>query len=250
MLREDYLLHGPERLGDVELIALLLGTGAGGRTARAIATALLDTYGNLGTLASTAPHALARVRGVGTVRAIRLHAALQLGRRAHTQLAARGGTLTTAEDAASWLAPGLQALKQEELHALYLDRKLRPLCLRRLTAGNDAHTVVDSRQILKLAVEVGASAFVLAHNHPSGDPEPSHADMEVTRAVADAAAIIGVTFLDHLVVGGGRWVSIAQRGMPESRYLPAPTLAAAPRGPAAPRRPRRGAATGDEANAP
>ncbi len=221
MLREDYLLHGPERMGDVDLITLLLGTGAGGRSARAIASDLLDTHGNLATLATIPPQAIARVRGVGVVRALRLHAALQLGRRAHAQTLARGGSLCTAEDAASWLAPALQGLKQEELHALYLDRRLRPICRRALTVGNDAHTVVDSRQILKIAVEVGACAFVIAHNHPSGDPEPSYDDIEVTRAVAAAAAVIGVTFLDHLVVGGGKWVSLAQRGIPEIQQAPA-----------------------------
>jgi DNA repair protein RadC len=221
MLREEYLLHGPDHMGDVDLIALLLGTGAAGRSTRSIATDLLDTYGNLSTLSATSPQAIARVRGVGVVRALRVHAALQLGRRAQTQTLARSGALTTAEDAASWLAPALHGLKQEELHALYLDRRLRPICRRALTVGNDAHTVVDSRQILKVAVEVGACAFVLAHNHPSGDPEPSQEDLEVTRVVAAAAAVIGVTFLDHLVIGGGRWVSLAQRGMPEVHQAPA-----------------------------
>ncbi len=213
MLREDYLLDGPDRLGDADLLALLLGTGAGGLSSRAIAASLLDTYGDLATLATVAPQAIARIRGVGTVRALRIHAALQLGRRALAQGASRKGSLVTAEDAARWLAPALQGLAREELHALYLDRRLRPICRRVLTVGNDAHTVVDCRQILKVAIEVGASALVLAHNHPSGDPEPSPDDILVTRAVAEAADVLGVSFLDHLVVGGGRWVSLAERGM-------------------------------------
>lgn len=220
MLREDYLLNGPDRIGDVELLALLLGTGAGGRSARVIASELLDSHGDLANLAALTPQALGRVRGVGVVRGIRLHVALQLGLRANAQMLALGGALTTAESAASWLAPGLQGLRQEELHALYLDRRLRPICRRTLTVGNDAHTVVDSRQILRIAVEVGASAFVIAHNHPSGDPEPSQEDLAVTRVVAAAASVVGVAFLDHLVVGGGKWVSLAERGVPEVRQPP------------------------------
>ena len=110
-----------------------------------------------------------------------------------------------------------------------LDRRLRPICRRQLTVGNDAHTVVDARQILKIAVEVGASALVLAHNHPSGDPEPSFEDVQVTIAVAAAAEVIGVSFLDHLVVGGGRWVSLAARGIPELRQrAPVPAMVCAP----------------------
>ena len=232
MLREDYLLHGPERLGDADLLALLLGTGAGGQTARAIAAELLDTYRDLATLSAVAPQAIARVRGVGTVRALRIHAALQLGRRTAVQSNLREGPLRTAEDAATWLAPALQGLRREELHALYLDRRLRPICRRQLTVGNDAHTVVDARQILKIAVEVGASALVLAHNHPSGDPEPSFEDVQVTIAVAAAAEVIGVSFLDHLVVGGGRWVSLAARGVPELRpRAPTPAMVCAPQSP-------------------
>lgn len=213
MLREDYLLHGADTLGDADLIALLLSTGAGGRSAREIAAGLLDDYGDLGALAAVSPHALARVRGVGTVRALRLHAALQLGRRAHARVSAKPGPLRTAEAAASWLAPALGGLRQEELHALFLDRKLRPITRRRLTVGSDAHTIVDSKTILRVALEVGATAFVLAHNHPSGDPEPSVEDVQVTRVVAAAADAVGVSFLDHLVIAGGRWVSLAERGV-------------------------------------
>ena len=92
--------------------------------------------------------------------------------------------------------------------------------------------MVDARQILKIAVEVGASALVLAHNHPSGDPEPSFEDVQVTIAVAAAAEVIGVSFLDHLVVGGGRWVSLAARGVPELRpRSPTPAMVCAPQSP-------------------
>lgn len=209
MLRESYLLHGPERLGDAELLALLIGTGAGGRSPRAIAAELLDTWRDLPTLAATAPQALARVRGVGTVRALRLHAALHLGRRAGA--AELPAAVRTAADAAATLMPALQGLRHEELHALYLDRRLRPIGCRALTVGNDACTVVDGRQILRLAVELGAPSFLLAHNHPSGDPEPSPEDLQVTRTVAAGARTLGLRLVDHLVVGAGQWVSIAAR---------------------------------------
>lgn len=212
MLREHYALYGPDGLGNTDLIALILGTGAGGRSTTCIAAELVDSWPELHSMARVSPQSLARVRGVGMVRALRLQAALQLGLRAHVDTAPRAACLRTCEDAAGWLAPALQGLAQEELHALYLDRRLRPLCRRIVTVGNDAHTVVDCRQILRVAIEVGAAALVLAHNHPSGDPEPSREDVQVTKAVAAAAEIVGVSLLDHIVVGGGRWISLAQRG--------------------------------------
>lgn len=221
MLREHYTLYGPDGLGNADLIALILGTGAGGQSTTRIAADLLDSWPDLRSMAQVSPQSLARVRGVGMVRALRLQAALQLGIRAQLDANPRPVCLRTCEDAAGWLAPALQGLFQEELHALYLDRRLRPVSKRVLTVGSDAHTVVDCRQILRVAIEVGAAALVIAHNHPSGDPEPSREDVQVTQAVAAAAGVVGVSFLDHIVVGGGRWVSLAQRGCVEPGRGPA-----------------------------
>jgi len=86
------------------------------------------------------------------------------------------------------------------------------LHLRRLTVGNDALTIVDPRQVLRPAVQLSASSVVVAHNHPSGDPTPSREDLEVTARLAHAARIVGVRLLDHLVLGAGRFVSLAEQG--------------------------------------
>ncbi len=214
MLHERYLRDGPACLGDSDLLALALG---GGRfEAARVAADVLDAWPDLHDLARASPNALVRFPGVGPAGALRVHAALHLGLRARER-APGPPSIRSCEDAAGWLAPPLRGLRHEELHALYLDRRLRPLCRRRLTVGNDGTTIVDARQILRPAIEVGATAFVLAHNHPSGDPEPSRDDLGATRAVSAAADVVGVVLLDHLVVGGGRWVSMAQRGLLEVR---------------------------------
>ncbi len=210
--RERYLLAGPEGAGESDLLALLLGTGAGGRTARVIASELLDRFGGLRGLATAPPGALAAVRGVGPARAVRLHAGIALGQRARADTPPTVTPVLDAHDAARWFTPALEGLDHEELHALYLDRRGRPLAYRRLTAGSDAATVVDPRQILRPAVELGATSLIIGHNHPSGDPEPSPEDIRVTRALASAGKVLGVALRDHLVVGGGRWVSLGSRG--------------------------------------
>ncbi|MES2645010.1 MAG: DNA repair protein RadC [Myxococcota bacterium] len=210
--RERYLLAGADGAGASDLVALVLGTGAGGRTARAIATDLLDRFGGLRGVATAPPAALAAVRGMGPARAVRLHAGMMLGQRARADAPPTLTAIADATDAATWFTPALEGLDHEELHALYLDRRGRPLAYRRLTTGSDAATVVDPRQILRPAVELGAVYVILGHNHPSGDPEPSVEDVRATRIVASAGKVLGVTVRDHLVVGGGRWVSLGSRG--------------------------------------
>ncbi len=215
--RERYTLEGPDPFGPVELLALVLGTGAAGRPAPAIAAELLETFGGLAGIAQAPPAALARVPGVGPARAVRIHAACQLGRRVAPAPPRR---VTCPSDAAAVLAPRLGGLPHEELHALYVDRGGRLLAVRRLTTGNDRSTIVDPRQALRPAVACGAGALILGHNHPGGSADPSPEDLAVTRRVGEAADLLGCVLLDHLIVAGdgSRWTSLAERGhLPRSR---------------------------------
>ena len=211
--RERYASGGPDGLGDVELVALLLGTGAAGRSTLCIAGDLVSRFGGLRGLARAEPAELQGVPGVGQARAVRVHAALEVGRRAQVEGGARPEPVLTPDDAARWLRPALADLPHEELHGLYLDRRGRPLARRLLTRGSDGFTVVDPRQVFRPAVALGAVSVVLAHNHPSGDPTPSAMDREVTRRAGKAGAVIGVQLVDHLVVGGTQWRSLAEDGV-------------------------------------
>lgn len=217
MRRERYLLEGANPLGDAELVALVFETGAGGRSALEIASELVERSGGLGPLARMQPQEWLDVPGVGAARAVRLHAAIEIGRRAVAG-GALGDPITSAKDAYDALGPSLQSLVDEELHGLFLDRRHRPLARRRLTHGSDGLTVVDPRQVFRIAVGVGASAVILAHNHPSGDPTPSAQDRDVTERMARAGRILGISLLDHLVVGRGTWVSLGATG--ELRPMP------------------------------
>ncbi len=192
--------------GDIELLAALLGVPLGS------AATLLDRVGGIAALLRTNPTDLARLPGVGPRRAIRLTAAAQLGRRVCDPTVDTRVPVLDARTAHAHLAPAMTGLADEELHALYLDRRNRPLERRRLTVGSDRFTVVDPRQIFRPAVSLGAAAIVLAHNHPSGDPTPSPQDREVTRRVVAAGRVLGVTLLDHLVIGHGGWVSMRESG--------------------------------------
>ena len=149
--RERYEAEGPARFGDAELLALVLGTGTAGRSSLAIAASLLDRFGGLAGVAVRQPQELRTVPGVGPERAVRLHASLEAGRRS---LLRDLGTRPVTSPFEAWmvLEPALRSREHEELHALYLDRRRRPLARRRLTLGSDTHTVVEPRQVFRLAV--------------------------------------------------------------------------------------------------
>ncbi|MFT4624875.1 MAG: DNA repair protein RadC [Myxococcota bacterium] len=223
--RERYLHEGPGRFGDAELLALVVGTGAAGRSALEIAAGLLDRFGSVYGIGAALPQELSAVRGVGPVRAIRLHAALCVARRAHPPTDP-ASPVCCAGDAYAALGPDLQGLPHEELHALYLDRRRRPIARRVLTRGSDGFTIVDPRQIYRPAVALGAGAVVLAHNHPSGDPRPSVQDIDVTERVARAGRVLGAPLLDHIIVGGSAFVSLAEQGQLPSWTTPLPAWTA------------------------
>ena len=201
-LATTYRLHGPEGLGDVDLLALILGHRPG-------AVLLLEAFGSLSAIAAATPAALAAQ--VGAARAARLHAAFALGRRA-LEAGTPRARVRSASDAGAWLVPRLAGLDHEELHVLFLDQRQGVIAARRMSSGGIDQTVVDVRAILGEAIRVAARAIIVGHNHPSGDREPSREDLLVTRRLAEGAAILGMNLLDHLIVAGGSYASMAERG--------------------------------------
>ncbi len=202
MTLTPYARYGPDELGSVELLAVALGD-------RALASELLEQCGDASSLLAASPATLART--LGATRAGRLHASFALARRALSEPPVRA-RVTSANDAAAWLVPRLTGLAHEELHALFLDRRCGILAIRRMSQGSPDHTLFDVRHILGEAVRAGAFAILVGHNHPSGDPEPSCDDLLATKRLAEGAALLGLELHDHLVVGAGRWVSMATRG--------------------------------------
>ncbi len=210
--RERYTLLGPEQSTDAELLALILGVGAAGKSTLELGQSLLERFGDLPGVSRAPVEALRRVPGVGPARAVRLHAALQAGRRA-TRGAHRPPELVrTPDQAFEMLRHGLEDRDTEELHALYLDRKGRVSALIMLSRGSEGATVADPTQVFRPAVQCGAQAVILAHNHPSGDLAPSDADLMVTRRLLAAGRLLGIELTDHLIIGRGCYVSLRNEG--------------------------------------
>ncbi|HEX3775201.1 MAG TPA: DNA repair protein RadC [Polyangiaceae bacterium] len=199
-LRERALAFGVQGLADVDLLTLLLGTGSAGESVALSAAHLLDHCGGLEGITRLGPHALAR-RGVGPAKATRIAAAVELGRRALLKaLAEEREIFDCFEDVVRWARPRLCGLEHEEVWLLSLDGRYGLKSARRIAQGGLHGCALLTRDVLGPALRDGASAIVLIHNHPSGDPAPSPEDIAMTRAVRVAGELVGVPLIDHVVV--------------------------------------------------
>lgn len=204
--RERLWSHGPDALGDAELLALLLRQGRTGESALEMATALLAETGGLRGLAAARPEELARRPGVGVAKAAALVAAFQLGRRvADTTVDAC--ELREAADVAEAVRPLLADAQRERIVVLVCDARnhLRHRVV--IGEGTIDRSPMPVREVLNAVLRHDGRAFAVAHNHPSGDPEPSLADRRATTALMEAATTVGLRFLDHVVVAGNAWAS-------------------------------------------
>jgi DNA repair protein RadC len=214
--RERALDDGIERLGDADLVALLLGTGGGGLRVDALAQLLLDGAAGVEGLSRLGPHAIAAWPGVGAVKALRLASAFELARRAHERRARPRAQVKSSAEVAAYAAARLGALDHEQMWIFTLDGRNGLRSVRRVAEGGLHGCSVAARDILRAALTDAASAIVLVHNHPSGDPAPSSEDVAMTRAVEVAGAAVGVPLVDHVIVSGdGRHASLLDLGLME-----------------------------------
>jgi DNA repair protein RadC len=207
--RERLLDGGPDRLSEVELVALVLGS-AGPTPALRTAEELLARFGGAGELARLPARELSRC-GLGAARAARLAAALELGRRAQTPRL-RELSLATPADVFRWARPRLGHLTREVFHVLLLDARHRIVADRRVAEGGLSSCAISPRDVFEPAIREAAPAVIFVHNHPSGDPTPSRDDVALTRRLRDAATMLGVALVDHVVVADGGYVSLLEAG--------------------------------------
>ena len=213
MPRERAAREGLGALEDRELLALLLGTGHGGRAAVELADDVLDlAQGCLGNLASWPIEGLTLVHGIGRAKATLVAAAMELGRRRQHGQARIGTQMTSSRDVHRRFVSRLGDLQHEEFWVVLLKRSnhvLAELCISR---GGLTGTVVDPKVVFGRALAMRAAAMVLVHNHPSGNPKPSAADRSLTATLCKAGEFLDLPVLDHVIVGGDAFVSFADQG--------------------------------------
>lgn len=211
--RQRLLKAGAEALSDAELLAVCLGTGDGRRDVLAFSRGLLQTFGGLRGLLRAPPARLVAVRGLGPARAALLKAVLALGERHAEAGIVDRPLLSDTRAVRHYLQHKLAAHEREVFACLFLDARHRLLGFENLFLGSVDRASVHPREVLKRALAHNAAAVVLAHNHPSGHPEPSPSDLRLTEELRQLLAQIDVRVIDHVVVGHGATVSLAERGL-------------------------------------
>jgi DNA repair protein RadC len=211
--REKLSRAGAHALGDNELLAILIGSGIPGGNALALANEILEGVGGLLGLLRATREELLQVRGVGEARAAQLLSAFELGRRVLTRQAGERKQIRGPRDVAEQLLPQYGARAIEQFGALLLDTRHRVLRTTLLSVGSQDGTSVQPREVFRQAVLASATAVILFHNHPSGDPSPSQEDVSLTLRMAAAGELIGVAVVDHVILGDGRFYSIKESGI-------------------------------------
>lgn len=201
--RERLLQQGAEALSDAELLAIFVNTGLRGENAIQVATRLLRDSKSLRALSRRGARDLAAVRGLGPAKAAHIAAAFELGRRA-----ARENVVEQAMDSPErvyeYLGAGMARLEREVLHILLLNTRMKLVHDEELTSGTLNESVAHPRDILRCALAGNAHAFILAHNHPSGDPSPSESDRQLTRRIREAGELMKIHLADHIIIGAPR----------------------------------------------
>ncbi len=211
--RERMLAHGPQILSDAELLAIFLRTGMRGRSAVDLGRDLLSRFGSLRALLASERDSLLETPGLGPAKLAPVIAALELARRVLREESGERSALGSPAAVRDYLGLVLGSRDREVFLALWLDAQHRVLCAEELFTGTLTQTSVYPREVLKAALRANAAAVILAHNHPSGVAEPSHADELLTRTLKSALALVDIQVLDHFIVAGSRMLSFAERGL-------------------------------------
>lgn len=212
-LHDKLMSRGAAALSDAELLALLVESSTDQRAPQEVAKGLLESCGSLAGIARTDLSRLRMVEGIGLRRAERLTLAAEFGRRVARATANNFECIKTDNDVARLMRPLFEGMQHEECWVLYLTSSNRLIEHQRVSQGGVQATVVDHRLIVKRALELLATQLIMVHNHPSGATEPSRADKELTKKVADAAALFDIRLLDHVIISQEGHFSFRREGI-------------------------------------
>ena len=211
--REKLLKFGEASLSDAELLAIFLRTGVKGKSAVELAQDLLDQFGSIHNLLNASETEFCQGKGLGQAKYVHLRGVLEMARRHFESGLTKGDAFTSPEQIAQYLHLYIGNANRESFAVLLLDQKHRLIELDILFTGTLNQASVHPREVVKATLEKNACAVVLAHNHPSGDPTPSKADIGLTERIQKALALIDVRVLDHIIIGdSGRFESLAKSG--------------------------------------
>ncbi|MEI6185819.1 MAG: DNA repair protein RadC [Dehalococcoidia bacterium] len=211
--RERLLKLGAEAMNTMELLAIILRTGAQGDSVLMTAQKLLSEFGNLQNIEQASVAEMCRVRGIGKAKAIQIKAALELGKRVDDPDYQPGKPVQTPEEAVKSVQSKLKGKKKEYFYILCLNTRNRVNDTRQVSIGNLDSSIVHPREVFKDAISTYASTVIFVHNHPSGDLEPSAEDIHLTKRLVEAGELLGIPVLDHIIVSDKGHTSLKSRNL-------------------------------------
>ncbi|MDP3298366.1 MAG: DNA repair protein RadC [Thermodesulfovibrionia bacterium] len=210
--RERLQKHGAEALSSQELIALLLGRGIKGESVMVTAQRLLSAFGNIKNLSEASIEELSAIKGIGLAKAAQIKSAFELARRKGDNDYAKI-SVKSHQDVVKLVREKLKDKKKEHFLILCLDTKNNLKKISTVSTGTLDTNLVHPREVFKEAFQSLASSIILVHNHPSGNPEPSEADIDITKRIMETGKIVGIDVLDHIIVGDNTSFSFKEKGI-------------------------------------
>lgn len=207
---EDY---GPKALADHELLAIILRTGTRDKNVVNLALDVLREVENLYMFRHISLQELMKISGIGRIKGIEILAAIEFGRRISNASQVKEGTVMSSSWVGNYLVKNMSNLTQENVVALYLNTKNEIIKKETIFIGSLNSAVAHPREIFKGAVRYSAARIIIAHNHPSGNTEPSEADLSFTRRMVDAGELMGIEVLDHFIIGEKDYLSLREHGL-------------------------------------
>jgi len=211
--REKFVANGPAAMSDAELLAILLRSGTKNDSALRLAERLLVKYSGPGGLGGLSVQDLSKIKGIGTAKAVAVAAAIELGKRVNLPKSSERQVIRSPKDVADLMMPRLRFESKEKFVVILLSIKNHVLATPTVSMGSLSASVVHPRELFHEAINYHAAAVILVHNHPSGDPAPSHEDEALTRKMMDAGRLLDISVIDHVIIGDGKYVSLKEKGI-------------------------------------
>lgn len=212
--RERLQRLGAESLSSLELLEAVLGRGISGESVMITAQRLLDQFGDIRGIAEASIEELGKVRGIGLAKSCQIKAAFELSNRWNRSSGSQQKvTVKTPEDAYSELKGKSRGQKKEHFWAIFLDTRNQIIKTVEISVGSLDTSIVHPRELFKEAISASASSVIVAHNHPSGNPEASQDDIKLSRRLKETGDLVGIEMVDHIIIGDGKYISLKREGL-------------------------------------
>jgi DNA repair protein RadC len=210
--RERLLKHGPSAMSDAQLLAIILRTGGGGRSALDIGMDLLNTFCSFRELEQASLTEFSAIKGIGKAKAAQIKASIEIGKRLYLGPLPKGPAFTSGQDVFNYFYPKMQGLRKEVFHCILLDVKNRLIRDLKISEGTLTASLIHPRESFRDAIKESAASVIFVHNHPSGDPTPSKEDIAITEKLGKAGETLGIKMLDHIIIADSGYASMLEKG--------------------------------------